>query len=79
MELVGTEGSVGVGQLMVDIVAGLVEVVGEKRTTDDERVHWGLSVTSETRNPNVICKSRSNIRSRHRDRHRVLKRAIEPV
>lgn len=79
MELVATEGSVGVGQLMVDIVAGLVEVVGEKRTTDDERVHGCLAVTSETRNPDVVCKRRRDIRSRHRARQRILKGAIEPV
>jgi hypothetical protein len=47
MELVGTEGSAGVGQLMVDIVAGLVEVVGKKRTTDDERVHLCLWYSGE--------------------------------
>lgn len=50
MELVATEGSAGVGQLMVDIVAGLVEVVGEKRTTDDERVHLYVSCKKPTMN-----------------------------
>jgi hypothetical protein len=50
MELVATEGSAGVGQLMVDIVAGLVEVVGEKRTTDDERVHLYVSLKKPTMN-----------------------------